>query len=143
MEDPSTPEFPNISPSISRESMMETCKTLSRVIQPEDENDYILHHLWRNVYDLLEVDIKLKPAPEDEFLENVKSSSDGNFIGKVRDLAATGPESVNRWGSLFSDGTYFILFSACCADNFQYLDVFYSRREVQTLYSTESSVRGA
>ena len=143
MEDPSTPEFPNISPSISRESMMETCKTLSRVIQPKDKTDYILRSLWRNVHELLEVDIKLKPASRDEFLENVKSSSDGNFIGKVRDLAAAGPESVNRWGSLFSDSTYLILFSACSTDNFQYLDVFYSRQEAQTLYATKSSVRSA
>lgn len=94
--------------------MMETCETLSRTIQPEDKDERILRHLWLNVYNLLEQDENLKPATKAEYLENVKSYPEGDFIGKVRGMVNAGQESVTSWGSLFSDGTYLIFFCLQC-----------------------------
>ena len=114
MEDPSTPELPSISPSISMELMMYTCKTLTRVIQPQDKDDWILQSLWRPVNDMLEQDRTLKLATKDEFAGKVNNYPGGDFIGKVKNIAIASQKSITNWGSLFSDGMYFI-FSACSA----------------------------
>lgn len=121
---------------------MDACNTLERMIRPQDSDKWILHYLWDSVNPLLNQDKDLKPATEVEYLEKVENYPEGDFIGKVRDVANAGESSATRWGSFFSNSTYSIFLRLQCSDYFPYLDVFYNIQEDQTLYATESSLRG-
>ena len=78
---------------------------------------------------MFEQDKNLKPAAKDEFLQKVKSYPEGDFIGKVKDLAELKADAaekpVTRWSALFSDSTYSIFFCLQCSNHFSSLDVFY------------------
>lgn len=101
---------------------MDTCERLERLIRPQDENDSILDSVWGFVYLMLKKDKNLKPATRDEFLQNVKSYPEGDFISKVKDMANAAEKPVTRWSALFSDGTYSNFFLARSA-----LIIFISR----------------
>jgi hypothetical protein len=141
------PTLPTISSSISTESMMETCATLSELIQPEKNlpDNVLLSCLYNSVQTMLRDDEKIQVAPRNEFLRKVKDYPEDVFISKVKDTAKAGQEAVTSWGVLFNEGVYSFLFFLQCSNHLPYLDVFYCDRENrnQNMYVTEGSVRGA
>jgi hypothetical protein len=108
---PSTPKrstHPSTQPRVSvPESTFQSMrKLLKRIIQPDDEDEYIkgsLTSVWITVHHALEAHVSKQLATRDEFLKNVKKRGENVFIKVLRDAVKN-----NTWQDLLDDGTSFL-----------------------------------
>jgi len=103
MNEPSTPEFPMISPSISNKSIIRACKSISRVVR-DDSDDDIVPNVWAAAKAMFDDDQTLEVANYVEFEKKVESYPREDFMGRLRDIASN--DSLAGWGSLLTDSMY-------------------------------------
>jgi hypothetical protein len=123
MEDPSTPETPTIIPSISMESITDTCKRLKRRIQPEEDNPRItLDLVYSSICEMHEQEKVPNTASKEEFMQKVKSYPQEKFISELKDIVNTGKES--NWIPIVVNGMYSISFYLWCSNHFPHRYVY-------------------
>jgi hypothetical protein len=113
--------LPYISPSISKQDMMEICNCLSILIPPEGgrNDDRNLLSLWNMVIGVLSQDKNFKLASKAEYLKNVQDYPRDKFIDEVKE--ASRAKYKTSWGVIIKKSVYSILFCAPCSNDFIYL----------------------
>lgn len=123
MQGPSTPETPTIIPSISMESITDTCKRLKRRIQPEEDNPRItLDLVYSSICEMHEQEKVPNTASKEEFMQKVKSYPQEKFISELKDIVNTGKES--NWIPIVVNGMYSISFYLWCSNHFPHRYVY-------------------
>ena len=123
MQDPSTPETPTIIPSISMESITDTCKRLKRRIHPEEDNPrYILDNVYSSIHNMHEQEKVPNTASKEEFMQKVKSYPQEKFISEVKDIVNT--REPSNWIPIVVNGMYSISFYLWCSNHFPYRYVY-------------------